>query len=74
MKNAKRIAGILLALALLFTMALPAFALTEVTPETGSILIKDNETVLASQKTFAAHKILDLKAFADEEGNISTYA
>ncbi len=73
MKNVKRVASILLALAMLFAMAIPAFALTEVPVDTGSILIKDNDTVLASQKTFAAHKILDLKAYADEEGNIVNY-
>lgn len=73
MKNVKRIAAIALALVMLFAMAIPAFALTEVPADTGSILIKDNETVLASQKTFAAHKVLDLKAYADEDGNIVTY-
>ena len=49
MKNAKRIVSILLAIAMIFVMAIPAFALTEVTAETGSILIKDTDTVLASQ-------------------------
>lgn len=73
MKNTKRIATLLLALVMVFTMAISASALTEVTADTGSILVKDTETVMASQKTFAAYKILDLKAFADENGAIQTY-
>lgn len=73
MKNAKRIASLLLALAMVFAMALSVSALTEVPADTGSILIKDNDTVKASQKTFAAFKILDLKAYADENGEIQTY-
>lgn len=73
MKAMKRIAGILLAVAMIIVMALPAFALTEVTPDTGSILIKNNDTVDASKKTFAAHKILDVKAYQNDEGEIVTY-
>ena len=72
MKAMKRIAGILLAVAVLLTMALPAFALTPVT-EKGSILIKNNDTVEASSKTFAAYKILDLTAYKNDAGEIVTY-
>ena len=73
MKNAKRIASLLLVLAMVFAMAISASALTEVTPGTGSILVKDNETVLASRKTFAAYKVLDLKAYTNDEGEIVNY-
>ena len=73
MKNAKRIASLLLALAMVFAMAISVSALTEVPADTGSILVKDNDTVLASQKTFDAYKVLDLKAYADENGEIVTY-
>ena len=72
MRNAKRIASLLLAVAMILAMAVSASALEEVTT-TGSILVKDNDSVLASQKTFAAYKILDLKAYADEDGVIQTY-
>lgn len=72
MKNAKRIASLLLVLVMVFAMAVSASALTEVTAD-GSILIKDNDSVLASQKTFDAYKVLDLKAYADENGEIVTY-
>ena len=72
MKTMKRLAGILLAVAIIVAMALPAFALTEVT-EKGSILIKNNDTVDASAKTFSAYKILDLKAYKNDAGEIVTY-
>ncbi|MBP3412686.1 MAG: hypothetical protein J6K89_05440, partial [Oscillospiraceae bacterium] len=68
MKNFKRIAGILLALAMMLVMVLPAAALTEVEENTGSILIKNNDTIDASQKKFQAYKILDLKAYKNDEG------
>lgn len=73
MKIAKRIASLLLALAMVFTLAISVSALTEVPADTGSILVKDNNSVLASQKTFDAYKVLDLKAYADDSGEIVTY-
>ncbi len=73
MKNAKRIAGIVLALALMLVMVLPAFAATELNLK-GSITIQDNETVKASEKNFSAYKVLDLKVYGDPETNeIETY-
>ena len=74
MKNAKRIASLLLALVMVFALAMTVSAeRTEVTT-LGSLLIKDNESVKASEKTFNAFKILDLKAYADgENGEIHTY-
>ena len=69
MKTMKRLAGILLAVAILLAMTLPAFAADE-DSATGSILIKDSETILASEKTFAAYKILDLVTMQDAEGNV----
>ena len=74
MKNAKRFASLLLALVMVFAMAISVSAApTEIEAGTGSILIKDNGTVKASEKTFAAFKILDLKAYVNEEGVITTY-
>ena len=73
MKNAKRIAGILLALAMICIMVLPSFA-AELQLK-GSITITDNETVKASEKYFAAYKILDLKVYGNAEtGEIDTYS
>jgi fimbrial isopeptide formation D2 family protein/LPXTG-motif cell wall-anchored protein len=74
MKNAKRIASLLLALVMVFALAMTVSAeRTEVTT-LGSLLIKDNESVKASEKTFNAFKILDLKAYADgENGEIHTF-
>lgn len=73
MKNAKRLAGILLALAMICVMVLPCFA-AELTGLTGSITITDNDTVKASEKTFGAYKILDLKVYGDAEtGKIDSY-
>ncbi len=74
MKNFKRIAGILLALAMMLVMVLPAAALTEVEENTGSILIKNNDTIDASQKKFQAYKILDLKAYKNDAGEIVNYS
>ena len=71
MKNAKRIASLVLALVMVFALAISVSA-AEVT-EDGSILIKDNDTVKASQKTFDAYKVLDLKAYTDANGEITTY-
>ena len=72
MKNAKRIASLLLAVVMVFAMAISVSARTEVDAK-GSILIKNNETVLASEKTFQAYKALDLKAYTDDNGNIATF-
>lgn len=71
MKNAKRIASLVLALAMVFALAISVSA--EPVTEDGSILIKDNDTVKASQKTFDAYKVLDLKAYTDANGEITTY-
>ena len=63
----KKIIALLLALVMILSLSVSAFAaMTEVT-ETGSILVKNNDTVMASQKTFAAYKILDLKAYIEED-------
>lgn len=72
MKNAKRIASLLLALVMVFALAISVSARTEVEAK-GSILIRDNDSVLASQKIFKAYKALDLKAFADDTGKITTF-
>ena len=72
MKTMKHIVSILLAVAMILVMAVPAFALTPVT-EKGSILIKNSDTVEASAKTFAAYKILDLTAYKNDAGEIVTY-
>ncbi|MBR6826286.1 MAG: isopeptide-forming domain-containing fimbrial protein, partial [Oscillospiraceae bacterium] len=73
MKNVKRIAGILLALAMICIMVLPSFA-AELTGMTGSISIMDNETVKASNKLFAAYKILNLTVYGDETtGEVETF-
>lgn len=72
MRHTKRIASLLLALIMVFALAVTVSARTEVDTK-GSILIKNNDTVLASEKTFAAYKVLDLKAFYDDSGVISTF-
>ena len=73
MKKFTRFASILLAVAMIFVMALPAFAaVTEVTSK-GSIFISNSDNVDASKKNFAAHKILDVKAYQDENGEIVSY-
>ena len=72
MRNTKRIVTLLLALVMVFAMAVTVSARTEVDAK-GSILIKDNDSVLASEKTFEAYKALDLKAYADENGVINTF-
>ena len=75
MKNAKRFASLLLALVMVFSLAATAFAATVEVTDKGSITIKDNDTVLASKKTFAAYKVLDLKAYKDETtGEITNYS
>lgn len=54
MKQTKKLVGLLLALMLVFTMGLTAFAADD-----GSISINGNETVALDGKTFKAYKILD---------------
>lgn len=56
MKNIRKIIGLLLALALVFTMGLSAFA----AGETGTITIKGNDNVPITGKTFKAYKLLDV--------------
>ena len=74
MKNAKRLASLMLALVMVFAMAISVSAeQTEIPANTGSILIQNNNTVNASEKTFQAYKILDLKAYANDAGEILTY-
>jgi fimbrial isopeptide formation D2 family protein/LPXTG-motif cell wall-anchored protein len=73
MKNTKRIASLLLALVMVFALAISVSASRTELDAQGSILIKDTDSVLASQKTFAAYKALDLKVFVDDAGNITTY-
>ena len=73
MKNTKRIASLLLALVMVFALAISVSARTELDAK-GSILIKDTDAVMASQKTFEAYKALDLKAYyTDDESTITTY-
>ncbi len=73
MKAMRSLVCITLAVAMILVMALAASALTEVPFHAGSILIKNNDSVEASGMTFAAYKILDLKAYQDDEGNIVAY-
>jgi fimbrial isopeptide formation D2 family protein len=74
MKNAKRLASLMLALVMVFAMAISVSAdQTEIPANTGSILIQNNNTINASEKTFQAYKILDLKAYANDAGEILTY-
>ncbi len=72
MKNIKRIACLLMVVAMILAMAITVSADNDPVT-TGSILVKDNESVLASQKTFAAYKILDLTIATDENGAIKSY-
>ena len=62
MKHTKKLASLLLALALAFALAVPAMA----AGETGSITIKDADNVSVAGKTFNAYKILDVKSYTDE--------
>ncbi len=74
MKTLRFLTVMSLALAMVFLMAFSASAeLTEVPPDSGSLLIADNDTVPASQKRFGLYKILDLKAYRNEEGEIVAY-
>lgn len=74
MKNAKRIASLLLALVMVFALAISVSAERTEVDALGSLLIKDNDSVKASEKTFLAFKILDLIAYADSENSeIHTY-
>lgn len=60
MKKAQKLFSVLLAIGLVFTMAIPAFAADD-----GSIVIKGTTNVAVAGKTFNAYKILDAK-FVDE--------
>lgn len=60
MKKAQKLYSVLLAIALVFTMAIPAFAADD-----GSIVISGTSNVAVAGKTFNAYKILDAK-FVDE--------
>ena len=73
MKKTMRIASLVLAVVMVFAMAISVSAARTEVDAKGSILIKNNDTVLASEKTFAAYKALDLKAFTDDSGNIATF-
>ena len=57
MKNMKKLAGLLLALVMVFSLTTTAFA----AGETGSITINDNNNVSVAGKTFNAYKILDVE-------------
>lgn len=72
MKTGKKFISILLTLVLLLSMTLPAYAMEEV-PNRGEILIRSSRTVDASQKHFVAYKILDLRAWAEEDGDPLAY-
>lgn len=72
MKKTMRIASLLLAVVMVFAMAITVSARTEVEAK-GSILIKNNDTVLASEKTFEAYMALSLKAYMDDNGIITTF-
>ena len=73
MKNAKRIASLLLAMVMVFALAVSVSAAREEVDAKGSILIKNNDTVQASEKVFNAYKALDLKAYTDDDGKIATF-
>ena len=68
MKAMKSTICILLTLTLLLSLAVPVLAADELF-EKGSILIRNTETVTASNKSFVAYKILDLRVWVDESGN-----
>ena len=72
MRNAKRIASLVLALAMVFALAITVSARTEVS-ELGTVLIKDNDSVKASEKTFTAYKVLDVTLYVDENGENPTH-
>ena len=57
----KKFFAILMTLALMLSLAVPAVAEGEI----GSITIKSNDTVSVANKTFYAYKILDLKMVGD---------
>ena len=73
MKKMKRVLALVLALAMALSMtAISAFA-GDAQPETptGSITIKDNATVKASEKEFKAYKILDATFSKDNTGKVT---
>lgn len=65
MKFMKRIAALLLAMMMVLSLGITAFADET---ETGSITIKSNDTVSVAGKTFNAYKILDVKTYKAAEG------
>lgn len=68
MKRMKKLASVILAMVMVLLLAVPAMAEE---PTTGSITIKDSETVTVAGRTFNAYKILDVVSFTEEvkEGN-----
>ena len=72
MKKTMRIASLVLAVVMVFAMAISVSAARTEVDAKGSILIKNNDTVLASEKTFAAYRALNLKAY-EENGVITTF-
>ena len=72
MRNAKRLASLLLALVLVFAMMIPVFA----AETTGTITINNAPNVSVAGKTFNAYKILDVKSYTDAktEGDTTTPA
>ena len=62
MKRAKKLAGLLLALVMVMSMTITAFA----EGETGSITINSSDNVSVAEKTFNAYKILDVKTYAGD--------
>ena len=72
MRIVPRITCILLAVVLAFAVSIPVFAMEEVL-QNGSIFIRDNETVCASEKSFEAYKVLDLRIYQDDRGEVVAY-
>lgn len=62
MKHMKRLASVLLMLAMVLSVSVAAFAVTT----NGSITIKSSNTVSVEGKTFTAYKILDLQMVGDD--------
>lgn len=73
MKHARKILSLLLALAMVFAMAAPAWADDTTTTPKGSITIQGTgqggDKVSVAGKTFNAYKILDVELVPDSTGN-----